>query len=632
MLLSNGWRWSVRFAAGVAAAVACTSPAYAAIDGVYDAYSDPNSVFNGAQTVMGADQYWRAGLTGKGVDVAVIDTGVSPVKGLDGTNKVIYGPDLSFDSQNDALRHRDANGHGTHMAGIIAGMDGTTAPRAREYERYLGVAPESRIVSVKVGEVHGAADVSQVVAAIDWVTKNKAANGMNIRVLNLSYGTDASQLYTSDPIAHAVEQAWRAGIFVVVAGGNSGYGSTQLNNPALNPFVMAVGATDSRGTKTVTDDTVPDWSSTGDANRPPDVVAPGRSTASLNVGGSVVDEDHPEAVLGNGRFVRGSGTSQAAAFVSGAAALVSQQRPYITPDGLKALLRDTAMKLPYAEDRAQGRGVVDLAKARLAYTPLSIQAHLPSTGLGSLEQARGGSHVIAYDETVNPETGEVTVTEHALEGEKDIFGQAWVGAIWAPKSATQTSWLGGAFNGVNWTGTSLLGNLWESVSWGEQSDWTGARWSGARWSDAEWQGARWSGARWSEANWAGARWSGEGWNGARWSGARWSGARWSGARWSGARWSGARWSSAGWGAVAPADPTPTIEEQVVPAPEYEVAAVGEEVPTDAPVEDTTEFDIEADEAAVRNAHYRQAEATVEPPTAAEVEEAIESGEVEVPGL
>jgi serine protease AprX len=601
MLLSNGWRWSVRFAAGLATAIACTAPAFASMDG-YDAVSDPNSVYNAAQTVMGADAFYRSGITGRGVDVAVIDTGVNAVKGLDGDNKVIHGPDLSFDSQNDVLRHKDVYGHGTHMAGIIAGKD-AGATGAGDGDHFQGVAPDARIVSVKVGEAYGTADVSQVVAAIDWVTKNRQSNGMNIRVLNLSYGTDANQAYTIDPIAHAVEQAWKAGIFVVVAGGNSGYGTTQLNDPALNPFVMAVGSTDSRGTRGAWDDTVPDWSSTGDSTRPPDVVAPGRSLTSLHVPGGVVEEQFPEAVVAE-RFVRGSGTSQSAAMVSGAAALIIQQRPWIYPDALKALLRNTAERLPNAENRAQGQGLVNLDRAKVRSTPITFQLHAPSTGLGSLEQARGGSHIEAVEILVDEATGAETENVYPLEGEIDIFGRAWNAPVWAAASKTRTSWVGGAFNGVLWTGDSLLSGLWQAVGWDDQTDWTGARWTGARWTEANWEGARWTGARWTGARWTGARWTGARWTGARWTGARWTGARWTGARWTGARWTGARWtgarwSSAGWGAAAPVDPTPTIEEVAVPAPTYEVKAEGAEVA--GVVEPEPQFDPVADAAAVQAA-------------------------------
>ena len=125
------------------------------------------------------------------------------------------GPDLSLESQNPSLQYLDTNGHGTFMAGIIGGNDGQPGG-------YRGVAPDSRILSVKVGDADGGVDVSQVIAAIDWVVQHRHDNGMNIRVINLSYGTNSLQPYTVDPLAYAVEQAWKAGIVVVAAAGNTG--------------------------------------------------------------------------------------------------------------------------------------------------------------------------------------------------------------------------------------------------------------------------------------------------------------------------------------------------------------------------------------------------------------------------
>ena len=181
----------------------------------YDAASDPYSMQN-VTAGDGAQAWWTAGYTGKGVDVAVIDTGVAPVAGLSSPGKVINGPDLSLESQSPNLQYLDTDGHGTFMAGLIAGNDGQPGG-------YRGVAPDARIVSLKVGVADGGADVSQVIAAIDWVVQHRNDNGMNIRVLNLSYGTNSSQPYALDPLAYAVEQAWKAGIVVVAAAGNSGY-------------------------------------------------------------------------------------------------------------------------------------------------------------------------------------------------------------------------------------------------------------------------------------------------------------------------------------------------------------------------------------------------------------------------
>jgi len=142
-------------------------------------------------------------------------------------------------------------------------------------------------------------------------------NGMNVRVLNLSYGTNGTQSYQLDPLTAAVEHAWKAGIVVVVAGGNSGTNQASLDNPATDPYVISVGADDPTGTAAAYDDTIPSFSSRGSSSRHVDLVAPGQSIVSLRDPGSVIDTEYPSAVV-NTRFFKGSGTSQAAAVVSGA--------------------------------------------------------------------------------------------------------------------------------------------------------------------------------------------------------------------------------------------------------------------------------------------------------------------------
>ena len=131
----------------------------------------------------GARSWWTAGYTGAGVDVAVIDTGVAPVAGLNTAGKIINGPDLSLESQAANLRNLDTNGHGTFMAGLIAGKDATmTAPYASApASAYRGIAPDARIVSITVATADGGVDVSQVIAAIDWAVQHRNDNGMNIR-------------------------------------------------------------------------------------------------------------------------------------------------------------------------------------------------------------------------------------------------------------------------------------------------------------------------------------------------------------------------------------------------------------------------------------------------------------------
>ena len=204
---------------------ACLAPASgAATAGTYDPATDVNSMASTAQ-YLGATAWWNAGYTGKGIDVAVIDSGVSPVQGLDAPGKVVYGPDISLESQTPYLTNLDTDGHGTFMAGLIAGRDETlTAPYANSpASAYRGIAPDARIVSLKVATADGGADVSQVIAAIDWVVQHAHDPGLNIRVISLSYGTNSTQSYGVDPLAYAVEQACKHGIVVVAAAGNTGY-------------------------------------------------------------------------------------------------------------------------------------------------------------------------------------------------------------------------------------------------------------------------------------------------------------------------------------------------------------------------------------------------------------------------
>jgi serine protease AprX len=458
------------------------------------ASGDQESVATITASVTNADQFWNNEYTGAGIDVALIDSGVAPVDGLTIPGKVVNAPDLSFESQNPDLMYLDTFGHGTHLAGIIAGRDDAAPSKitTKESKRYfLGMAPDAGIVSVKVATRNGATDVSQVIAAIDWVVQHRNDNGMNIRVLNLSFGTDSTQSYLYDPLAFAVEQAWNHGIVVVVAAGNDG-NRHGLRNPATDPFVIAVGAVDADSTSRTTDDTIPSFSNCGTNSRFVDVVAPGQSVVSLLAPGSAAAAENPGSIV-EGRYIVGSGTSQAAAVVSGAAALLLEQRPGLNPDQVKAILMGSAQPIQGQNPKCQGAGVIDLKAARDFATPEVEQTHAPSLGTGSLEAARG-SFNLEHDGVV-------------LEGEQDIMGSAWDGASWSSLSAAGASWSGGEWNGASWSGAS----------------WSGASWSGASWSGASWSGASWSGASWSGASWSGMSWSGASWSASAWLGVSWDG-------------------------------------------------------------------------------------------------------------
>ncbi len=470
----------------------------------WQADQDQHSLFSltesiGAQSVWAAKDATGAQLTGQGVGVAVIDSGIAPVAGLDAPGKVVNGPDLSFESQTPALRNLDTFGHGTHMAGIIAGRDtGVKAGKEVDKKQFVGVAPDAHLVNLKVAAADGAVDVSQVIAAIDWAVTHRDDPGLNIRVLNLSFGTDSTQDPRLDPLSYAVEAAWKQGIVVVVSVGNDGLAERRVGMPAQNPNVLAVGAADPLSTADRADDVVADFSTGGDATRHADLVAPGKSVVSLRVPNGYIDAEYPQARIAEDpaqRYFRGSGTSQAAAVVSGAAALLLQQRPGLTPDQVKRLLTGTADAMPAGDQVAQGAGQLDIAAAVGAPTPaVAPQGYLPATGLGSLELSRGTAHV------ADPDTGA------ALTGEVDIMGQAWTAAGWAQVCTTGTAWDGDTWNGRTWSGRTWSG-----------SNWAGRTWSGRTWSGAVWDGRTWSGRTWSGRTWSGRTWSGQTWSASDWS-------------------------------------------------------------------------------------------------------------------
>jgi serine protease AprX len=465
-----------------------------------------------APSTSRANAFWSQGYTGQGIDVALIDSGVVPVDGLRSSGAVVNGADLSFESQSPALQYMDTFGHGTHMAGIIAARQVSGGPGGLSTS--VGMAPEARLVSLKVADAYGATDVSQVIAAIDWVVQHRNDNGMNIRVLNLAFGTDGVQDYQLDPLTYAAEVAWRNGIVVVVSAGNRGFGSPRLNNPAYDPYVIAVGAADDNTTSGTDDDSVPSFSSCGTEARHTDLVASGKSVLSMRDPGSMIDSEYRRARVGF-RFYKGSGTSQAAAVVSGAAALLLDQRPELTPDEVKAILMGSATPIN-ASENCQGAGMLNLPAARDFPTPAAVQTHAPATGLGSLDAARGTLHL-----------------EHngvELQGEQDIFGAAWNAPQWAERCAAGTSWDGGTWNGNVWTDSSWSGMSWSGMSWGGMS-WGGMSWSGMSWGGMSWGGMSWGGVSWGGMSWGGMSWGGMSWGGLAWGGMAWGGMAWGGASW-----------------------------------------------------------------------------------------------------
>lgn len=377
---------------------------------------------------------------GTGVDVALVDTGVADVPDLAG--RVIDGPDFSSDAADPAKRHLDAFGHGTHMAGIIAGRDVA--------DGFSGIAPGSRVVNVRVADHNGDTSLTQLLAGIDWVGRNAHRDGLNIRVMNLSLGAPVTDSYRDDPLAFAVEQAWRRGIAVVVAAGNSGNDTTSLDSPAYDPYPIAVGAEDTTDTPDPGDDHVAGFSSGGSANRMPDVVAPGVGIISLRVPGGLLDQQFPDARIGSDYF-RGSGTSQAAAVVSGAVARLAAARPDLGPDALKALLRASAQPLPGFGALLQGAGLPDVAAALTLPVPAdAAQRWQPAKGGGPWRGLANAGVQLAVEN--NPDGWRVNAWRV----------NAWRVNAWRVNAWRVNAWRVNAWRVNAWRTTRWTGSSWEA--------------------------------------------------------------------------------------------------------------------------------------------------------------------------
>jgi serine protease AprX len=288
---------------------------------------------------IGADQLWAAGITGKGVGVAVIDSGVSgdlaDFKNADGSSRitanVIVNP--------SATRPGDDVGHGTHVAGIIAGNSFNRDVTDPAHGAYVGIAPEANLITVKAAGDAGDSTVLDVITALQFVVEHK--DELNIRVVNLSVSSDTPGSYLDDPLDAAVEFAWHAGIVVVAAAGNRGDAADAVQYaPGNDPYAISVGATDEGNTPDPSDDVAATFSSRGitlDGLAKPEVLAPGAHIVAPLAPGSAFGQLCPQCVLG-GEYLRIGGTSMSAPVVSGAAALLLQARPGLNPDEVKALL------------------------------------------------------------------------------------------------------------------------------------------------------------------------------------------------------------------------------------------------------------------------------------------------------
>jgi serine protease AprX len=378
--------------------------------------------------------------------IAIVDSGIDADR-ADFGGRVLEQVTLTTRPDNQA---GDGNGHGTAVASVAAG----------DAEGYTGAAPDAKLVAIDVLDDDAVANVSDVIAAADWIYNHHER--LNIRVANFSlHGTTLASL-GSDPLDQAVERLWLSGIVVVAAAGNyavNGEESAVPFAPGNDPFVLTVGATDTRGSFTTRDDVAAPWSAWGytrDGFAKPELSAPGRYIAAAVSANTKLARDRPERIVEPG-YMQLSGTSLAAPVVAGSAANLLAAHPDWSPDQVKGALMLSAEALPSAPLRSVGVGAVNVARAAAVVDPPN-----PNLALGEFlvpDPAGGPTRVFDFDSWT-------TVVESDA---------AWGSAAWGSAA-------------------------WGSAAWGSAA-WGSAAWGSAAWGSAAWGSAAWGSAAWGSAAW-----------------------------------------------------------------------------------------------------------------------------------
>jgi len=403
--------------------------------------------------------------------VAVLDTGIDNLPDFSG--RLAGGVDLT----NGNNPYQDSYGHGTFVAGLIAGNG------ASSNGQYSGEAPGAKLVSIKVAGAGGTTHLGTLISGLQWAVDHQSSYG--IKILNISLGFKPSQSTVNNPLDQAVEAVWNSGIAVVASAGNAGPFNGTILSPGDDPLVITAGALDDMATASITDDEMNDFSSVGptspDGWVKPDLVTSGRSVVSVAAPGSTIYNNYPSARVGSTNFV-GSGTSFSAAITSGAAALVLAGNPGLTPNQIKARLLGNTNPGPVGNPFADGHGALN-AYAAATSGPMNF-----NQSAGSLAPISGGTTV-----SLSP-TRPVDTWNTNL----------WSGTSWNQLPSSGWAWNGWAWSGDDWNG------------------WTSRAWNNWAWNGAAWNGADWSSRAWNDYAWSGSAWSGSAWSGSAWDSAAWS--------------------------------------------------------------------------------------------------------------
>ena len=366
---------------------------------------DPGQLATTFDQNTGATRLWNYS-TGRSVGVAVIDTGITGsvpafrTSQTDSTSRVTASAVVDSNAGTAADRY----GHGTDVAGLIAGNGGYLDSTDPIWGKYAGTAPDANLISIKISDDSGAATTLDAIYGLQFAVDHKAE--YNIRVVNMSFRSTSAESYQTDPLDAAAEQAWFDGIVVVAAAGNLGTAPDAVSYaPGNDPYVITVGATDDQGQASRSDDVETSWSSRGttqDGFTKPDVLAPGAHIVSTLAPGSAFASDCPTCIIGD-EYFQASGTSMAAPIVAGIAADLIAAHPDWTPDMVKGAIVNTALPL------SGGGSEVDAIKALWASgDELSADDNLSPNSLvdpssDTIDNNQAGWSLASWSQAVAPQ-------------------------------------------------------------------------------------------------------------------------------------------------------------------------------------------------------------------------------------
>jgi serine protease AprX len=436
-----------------------------------------------------------SGNEGRGVTVAVVDTGIADVPDLAG--RVTTRVDVTGTGNGDGY------GHGTFMAGLIA------ASGAASGGAHRGVAPAADLVDVKVADADGRTDLITVLRGLQWVSDHRR----DVDVVNLSLSSGSPLPYQIDPLNQALANLWQRGVTVVVPSGNDGPGAGTVTSPGNDPMLLTAGGLDASGTADRGDDVVGTWSGRGptwQGDAKPDLVAVGGRVISLRSPGSVADRTNPQARVGDAYF-RGSGTSMAAAVTSGMAAAALAVQPKLSPSAIKNLFVGTAYAAP-GLTRQAGAGAGGLnAGAVLAAAP-------------GWRTSPSQNRFDRDSETIRRDAKRWTVfTRAVINGDAEAAGRAWSGL-----SRASQDWAARAFAQLDPAARAWAARAWAARAWAgaDNETWAARAWAARAWAARAWADADWSARAWADAEWTARAWAGDDWAARAWAAERWNARAW----------------------------------------------------------------------------------------------------------